>query len=572
LGEISDHFTMYISSMELTGARESLQELPFAAKLVLSIVVGSVVSLLFTYLRSLLYSWPSARGKGREPPIAPYWLPGLQHTVAFLNNPSKTFQSFQARYGDSPFTLLLGNVKFHVFASPSAATHVFARSRTFAYEPVTMSMLENGMNMPLPDRIHFQVGLERVGGEGEPQQANPASFVVQNHNVWLKYLSGKPLDEMMRIFTNHFVLEQYVDMDSKEWQNIDLYDMLRGVIFETSIRTFFGPRLAEIWGPSMWDDISLFLDATYVGVRTNLAYVLQPRAGRARERMLRAFETWLGYDLEEEWGEGEGVWKESWGAKMNWEREHLARRFGISLRGRACLQASFLFAIVLNAAPMGAWFTWCAASDAGRLAQFRSEASKFVRRRANDQACARGTGVSTDHDMDVDGAGLRSNTFMQALWREALRVGTAAAPARVVMEDTELEGYVVRKGSVVLMPTALLHHDPALFPDSDKVDVKRWMDEASAVIQVSPSEIDNQITPEESRLTNSSNGSGASGRLAVAWACAQGDTRRNRKSSALSPSYCSCLMWNGKGDGMRNLSSTRGVLVLCTLHDTRWYG
>jgi oxysterol 7-alpha-hydroxylase len=94
--------------------------------------------------------------------------------------------------------------------------------------------------------------------------------------------------------------------------------------------------------------------------------------------------------------------------------------------------------------------------------------------------------------MDVDGAGLRSNTFMQALWREALRVGTAAAPARVVMEDTELEGYVVRKGSVVLMPTALLHHDPALFPDSDKVDVKRWMDEASAVIQVSPSEIDDQ--------------------------------------------------------------------------------
>lgn len=219
-----------------------------------------------------------------------------------------------------------------------------------------------------------------------------------------------------------------------------------------------------------------FNDMTYVGVRTNLAYLAQPRAGRARERMLHAFEQWLQHDLPDEWPEEEGVWNETWGGKMNWEREHLARHFGLSLRGRACLQASFLFAIILNAAPMASWFTWCAVGPRGeRLVQFRQEASKFIKPRSSNDHLLNGSQEPiSDHELEVDAAELKSNVFMQALWKEAARVGTAAAPARVVMEDTELEGFVLRRGSVVLMPTALLHYS-ALFPNGDQVDPERWM-------------------------------------------------------------------------------------------------
>ncbi|KAL7794656.1 cytochrome P450 [Trichoderma afarasin] len=448
--------------------------LPWAVQLIATCVVLIVTVLITTYINSLSHSWPAAAGKGHEPPIAPYWLPGIQHLAAFLRNPARIFRTTQAKYKDSPFTLLMGGVKFHVFGSPSTAIHVFARSRTFAYEPVTMSMLENGLNLPVADRVHFQIGLDRANSK-----ENEKGFVLQNHNVWLRYLSGEPLDDLMQLFTREFhqVLEKYVDMKTRGWQTVDLYEVLRKVIFDTSVITFFGPRLAQIWGPTMWEDFCLFNDATYIGVRTNLAYVLQPRAGRARERMLRAFEEWLKHQSEGDWPDKDKYWNEEWGAKMNWERDGLARQFGLSLRGRATMQASFLFAIVLNAAPMSSWFTWVAASNPDRLAKCRAESLKFLRPSKSSRF---------DHELEIDAAQLRGNNFMQTLWKEALRIGTAASPARVVMEDTELEGYVVRKGSVVLMPTALLHHSD-LFPRSDQVDTERWTGEDAMVQQRSKS-------------------------------------------------------------------------------------
>jgi hypothetical protein len=158
--------------------------LPWPVQLITTFIVLIATLLITTYLNSLSHSWPVAPGKGHEPPIAPYWLPGVQHLAAFLLNPARTFKTTQSKYKDSPYTLLMGNVKFHVFGSPSVATHVFARSRTFAYEPVTMSMLEHGLGLPEPDRVHFQIALNRTDGAEHGK-----GFVVQNHNVWLRYLS-----------------------------------------------------------------------------------------------------------------------------------------------------------------------------------------------------------------------------------------------------------------------------------------------------------------------------------------------------------------------------------------------
>ncbi|KAK4904770.1 hypothetical protein LTR49_025836 [Elasticomyces elasticus] len=347
-----------------------------------------------------------AAGKGHEPPIAPYWLPGILHLAAFLLDPGRTFRTTQSKYKDSPYTLLRRNVKFHVFGSPFAATHVFARSRTFAYEPVTMSMLKNGLDLPVADRVHFQIGLDRADSAEHAK-----GFVVQNHSVWLRYLSGEPLDDLRKLFICYFyeILEHHLDMKTRGWQRVDLYQFLRKVIFDTSVLTFFGPRLAQIWDPTIWNDFCLFNDATYIGVRTNLTYVLQPRACRARERTLRAFEQWLTHDSEGDWPEKDEFWNEEWGAKMNWERDHLARQFGLSLRGRPTMQASFLFAIILNAEPMGSWFTWVAASNPDRLAKCRAESSKFLRRSKPSHF---------DHELDADATQLRCSNFMQACGRK----------------------------------------------------------------------------------------------------------------------------------------------------------
>lgn len=313
-----------------------IQVLSVSITQLLTLALGlPLIAIVITYLQSWLQSRPAEPNIGSEPPILPYWLPYLQHLPYFLWNPGALYNAGRKRFPDTPFTLVLAGTKFHVFSSPDTVNRILGRSRKFSFEPVMASMMENGVNLPLPDRPKF---FSANSSPGQPK------FVTENHNIWVQNLSGKRLDDIMRIYMKNFheVLKEHVDLDSNEWTRVNLHEFVRRLIFETSILTFFGPCLRKIW-PSMWKDWRTYDDATYIGVRTNLAYYLQPGAHGARERMFKAFEQWIDAAGEEEWNNADGVWCEKWGLKMNWERDRLARSTGFTFRGRACLQASFLF-------------------------------------------------------------------------------------------------------------------------------------------------------------------------------------------------------------------------------------
>jgi oxysterol 7-alpha-hydroxylase len=113
----------------------------------------------------------------------------------------------------------------------------------------------------------------------------------------------------------------------------------------TSLNTFFGPRI-QVGYPTLRDDFRLVDDTLYTGVRTNLAFQMQPHALRARDNVLKAFDTWVNVEL----GDGpapDKIWSEQWGMKLNWEREKLHRHHQFSIRGRSCAHASFLYVYVI---------------------------------------------------------------------------------------------------------------------------------------------------------------------------------------------------------------------------------
>lgn len=329
-----------LASIECTPAR--------AVGIVLFLLAGIP---LCTWLLSSSNSWPRKPGRGKEPPVAPYAVPYLQHMLSFLWSPGDTFKYHRTRYPNTPFTLLMSGTKFHIYQNTATVNHVFSRSRAFAFEPVIASMMENGVNLPLEDRPNFHLQPHPVDGAMKPQSTS-SSFVHANHTIWLKYLSGKHLDSIMEVYMEHFenVLRTHQTLNSREWKTLPLHDTLQKIIFDASALTFFGARLWKLW-PNMWEDFKLFNDATYAGVRSNLAFYLQPRALRARGRMLQAFDKWVDVAIDE-WPGADGIWTEEWGIKMNWEREKLARDFGFSLRGRSCLQASFLFVYVISFSPV----------------------------------------------------------------------------------------------------------------------------------------------------------------------------------------------------------------------------
>lgn len=326
--------TMYLNHLNLY--------LPITGRIWLDLIAALVCTILGTRILSG-WQWKQVQSfLGQEPPVAPYWLPYLQHLPSFLTNPNRTFSTWKERYPDTPFTLMMMNTKFHIFSSSATASYIFSRSRDFVFEPVVASMMDNGLNMPLPDRPKFQMPLKPANLLTK-RESESREFLSANHSVYLKYLTSATLDDVMKVYVEKFhgVLKELFDIESTDWTTHNYHELMRKTIFETSAVTFFGTRLHNHW-PNMWEDWKLFNDSTFAGVRSNASWYLRPKALRARERMLQAFDKWCDVDLED-WPETEGVWNEKWGIKMNWEREALGRKFGFTPRGRACLQASFLF-------------------------------------------------------------------------------------------------------------------------------------------------------------------------------------------------------------------------------------
>ncbi|KFY28402.1 hypothetical protein V491_00486 [Pseudogymnoascus sp. VKM F-3775] len=150
--------------------------------------------LLVTWHATLIRSWPSEPGSGKEPPVAPYSIPYLQHMISFLLDPYGLLQSLREKYPETPFTLTMMNTKFHVFSSPVTAAKIFGKSREYAFEPVIASMMQNGVNLPPQDLVKFTVH-KRSPGSHSGKEDSTGEFVSLNHGVYIKYLSGKRLDK-----------------------------------------------------------------------------------------------------------------------------------------------------------------------------------------------------------------------------------------------------------------------------------------------------------------------------------------------------------------------------------------
>jgi len=123
--------------------------------------------------------------------------------------------------------------------------------------------------------------------------------------------------------------------------------------------------------------------------------------------------------------------------------------------------------IVTNAAPMATWFAYCAASNPSRLVKYRAAAKPFILPSSTFPDLA-----STPH---FDLPALIKDPFVSSLWLEALRLGTISAAARVVTRETVLDGYLLQKGSLVLMPVQLMHFGAEFLPDAKTFQPERWL-------------------------------------------------------------------------------------------------
>jgi cytochrome P450 len=146
--------------------------------------------------------------------------------------------------------------------------------------------------------------------------------------------------------------------------------------------------------------------------------------------------------------------------------------------------------IITNAAPMLTWLVTALLTHPEFLQEFRSKAEQYISGSEKGPV-----------DIKFDIPSFCAEPFIQGVWKEALRLGVTSASARVVTRDSEIEGYTVKKGSVLLLPTRNMHFEERVFHHPYEFNPWRWLplDEKSS----SPSTF-GQVSSEQLRRQNNS--------------------------------------------------------------------
>lgn len=147
--------------------------------------------------------------------------------------------------------------------------------------------------------------------------------------------------------------------------------------------------------------------------------------------------------------------------------------------------------IITNAAPMLTWLVTALLTHPELLQEFRSKAEQYIY----------GSEKRSPTDIKFDIPSFCAEPFIQGVWKESLRLGVTSASARVVTRDSEIEGYTVKKGSVLLLPTRNMHFEERVFHHPHEFNPWRWvlLDEKSS----SPSTF-GQVSPEQLKRQNNS--------------------------------------------------------------------
>lgn len=90
-----DMATLKANMSSLLDQFGSNRSIPSTMTIAIGLAVAVVLVPLTTWILSEIQARPVPAGKGREPPVAPYVLPYLQHLMAFFDDPEALYMRFK---------------------------------------------------------------------------------------------------------------------------------------------------------------------------------------------------------------------------------------------------------------------------------------------------------------------------------------------------------------------------------------------------------------------------------------------------------------------------------------------
>ncbi|EEQ86297.1 uncharacterized protein BDCG_01417 [Blastomyces dermatitidis ER-3] len=423
------------------------------------------VLLISPFLLTWVFTSVKARcefQQGREPPLIPYAIPWLGHGLFFRRGTTRFSSWVRGKYPSLPVsrTLMAGNYLYTVFDT-KLASQIDRRPKLFTFDPIVL-LVNKAFGAPQADLKILEKGPTGPNGAGDGQ-----GLIPELHRQHIPGLSGINLPPMVSKFNEVLTasLEQAFSMkeshgNSGTWKTLDFNEFLMRHYTLASIPMIMGTRLMEVW-PQAYEDLWEF-DSWALALTTNLPGIFIPEAAASRSAMVSVLERWEEEatkhrkfeDVESE----DPAWDEYWGARLMRQRHRTFLNNGISKRGRAVFHLSLMWATNANAIPAATWMLIHCVLDPQLYGRVR-----------------RAIALSQKQDGTLDIGTLATNKLIKSLVLEVLRLYVSSPSVRLVLETTELGGYVFRKGGTIFIPGRELQTDPDVWsPDGTFVDASEF--------------------------------------------------------------------------------------------------
>ncbi|KAL6714487.1 hypothetical protein ACLMJK_007911 [Lecanora helva] len=323
------------------------------------------------------------------------------------------------------------NGKVYVVTSPEMVNAVNRNAKKIAFNPF-IAML--GKRITDHDEETSRIVQHNLNGENGP------GYVIDVHDGIVSSLApGNALEEMTRSML--LQASKYFEALAKG-DEINLFEWTRQMVTMCSTRAVYGPKNPFNANP---DYVSLFWQFDHdlnLLIADVLPSVTAPKGYNARKKLAAAFQEYFeAYDI-----------SESQSSAMIRARYVANAQHGLTTDNQARLEVGTLLGILANTIPSIFYMLVHIYSDPALTADIREELANAGLTGTPEELAANPHLLSMPEVCPL----------LFSAWQELLRVHALGASSRFVLEDVFLDDRVLlKRGMVVQMPMAVMHHDPA---------------------------------------------------------------------------------------------------------------
>ncbi|CAG8970672.1 hypothetical protein HYALB_00003427 [Hymenoscyphus albidus] len=227
--------------------------------------------------------------------------------------------------------------------------------------------------------------------------------------------------------------------------SISLYDFLKKKMFVASTISLVGTetfRLNPGLVKTYWD-----FDDGFLMTAIGLPKVLIPKQYAALDRMLQASKRWIDSAYSQlDPKESDAEWEGNFGSKFIRKMTEVLAESGVSREGQAVAMLPLIWAINSNAIPCAGWMIFEILKHPGLFQRLREEVSPFM--------TSESTGKTRFYIPNL----VFNSPLLTSLYLETIRTCTSSSPTRRLMQDLEVDGYILKKDNHIMASSWIPAH------------------------------------------------------------------------------------------------------------------